>query len=516
MLLVSCHVFGDKNCWGMIKKLLGFWLFLFFSFLLQAQPANTRAFDSIYYETAINITASDPVRARHIADSLLTYSESDRQRLRALMLISSITARQEKRGESIELALQALELAEQEKDFSFMARIYGHLSTQYRFIGIKDLGKSYLQRGLEISDKIEERVQARKYKAMAYQEMADYEMDANKYEQAIEYLNLSILSYEKEEDPSLRLHNIASAQELLGRCYLITGDRDRALVLFQEARDRVRAAGAGKSLVAALIYRDLGHFYLEENNPDSSIVYLRKALEISDSGTNPSLQAAVYETLADYYKDRKQMDSFAVYNTRYRNLLYANRLKDKAIVNEEFNRLQGKNTETPQAASRKNPLLILSGILLFAGGVVYSIVKRKKPKPRRAETDAAPVQIQQENLKTLLEKLEDFENSQEFLQKSYSFAMLSGYLDTNSKYLRLLLKDYRNNKDFNSYINDLRIQYIVDKLTKEPRYRNYKISYLADECGFSSHSNFSLNFKKVTGKSPSEFIENLESAAVEL
>ncbi|HLV38436.1 helix-turn-helix domain-containing protein, partial [Xanthomarina sp.] len=58
-------------------------------------------------------------------------------------------------------------------------------------------------------------------------------------------------------------------------------------------------------------------------------------------------------------------------------------------------------------------------------------------------------------------------------------------------------------------INKLRIQYIVNKLKSDPDYLNYKISYLAEECGFSSHSKFSASFKNVTGLSPSTFISNL-------
>ncbi|RTZ46822.1 hypothetical protein EJ377_15815 [Chryseobacterium arthrosphaerae] len=47
-------------------------------------------------------------------------------------------------------------------------------------------------------------------------------------------------------------------------------------------------------------------------------------------------------------------------------------------------------------------------------------------------------------------------------------------------------------------MNRLRINYIVDKLINDEKYRQYKISILADECGFSSHSKFAAVFKAVT------------------
>jgi AraC-like DNA-binding protein len=39
---------------------------------------------------------------------------------------------------------------------------------------------------------------------------------------------------------------------------------------------------------------------------------------------------------------------------------------------------------------------------------------------------------------------------------------------------------------------------------------NYKISYLAETCGFSSHSTFATIFKSITGITPITFIELLK------
>ncbi|RTZ50445.1 helix-turn-helix domain-containing protein [Chryseobacterium arthrosphaerae] len=59
-------------------------------------------------------------------------------------------------------------------------------------------------------------------------------------------------------------------------------------------------------------------------------------------------------------------------------------------------------------------------------------------------------------------------------------------------------------------MNRLRINYIVDKLINDEKYRQYKISILADECGFSSHSKFAAVFKAVTDYSPSAYIKYLD------
>ncbi|AZA77307.1 AraC family transcriptional regulator [Chryseobacterium sp. G0186] len=66
------------------------------------------------------------------------------------------------------------------------------------------------------------------------------------------------------------------------------------------------------------------------------------------------------------------------------------------------------------------------------------------------------------------------------------------------------------NKSFNNYLNGLRINYITAKLYDTPIFREYKISYLAETCGFSSREVFAVIFKKETGVSPSYFINQLK------
>jgi len=48
-------------------------------------------------------------------------------------------------------------------------------------------------------------------------------------------------------------------------------------------------------------------------------------------------------------------------------------------------------------------------------------------------------------------------------------------------------------------------------LYEEPKHREYKISYLAELCGFSSREVFTTIFKKETGISPSYFIDHLKN-----
>ncbi|MFD2034661.1 helix-turn-helix domain-containing protein [Belliella marina] len=109
----------------------------------------------------------------------------------------------------------------------------------------------------------------------------------------------------------------------------------------------------------------------------------------------------------------------------------------------------------------------------------------------------------------LLEKLSNFESTRQFTEKGLSLSTLAGRVKTNTKYLSYVINKHKG-KDFNSYINELRVGFILAKMDEDHQYLQYKISYLAEESGFSSHSKFSKVFKQITGDSPSVYMDSLK------
>ncbi|PZU91354.1 MAG: hypothetical protein DI529_00760 [Chryseobacterium sp.] len=130
-----------------------------------------------------------------------------------------------------------------------------------------------------------------------------------------------------------------------------------------------------------------------------------------------------------------------------------------------------------------------------------NLLKEKKaPQPQ-------VISEKTENL--LLKKLDDFEKTEDFIKSDISLQNLAKKLETNTKYLSETINTHKQ-KNFNAYINELRINYIIDKLKEKPIYRSYKIKYLAEESGFSTHSAFAAVFKSVTGMSPANYIQLLK------
>ena len=80
---------------------------------------------------------------------------------------------------------------------------------------------------------------------------------------------------------------------------------------------------------------------------------------------------------------------------------------------------------------------------------------------------------------------------------------------TNSRYLTIIIKKYKAD-NFNNYINELRIKYILSKIETDRNYRKYKISFLAEDSGFSTPTLFTKAFKDIVGVTPSKYRDLLD------
>ena len=124
--------------------------------------------------------------------------------------------------------------------------------------------------------------------------------------------------------------------------------------------------------------------------------------------------------------------------------------------------------------------------------------------------DESVIYLPISKLKLITEQLEKFEENECFLKSSITLSNLSPKLNTNSKYLSKTINVYKK-KTFTQYINDLRIEYLIEKLNTDKTFKNYTIQAIATEIGFNTPNAFSRAFFKKTGMYPSEYIKELDS-----
>ena len=265
---------------------------------------------------------------------------------------------------------------------------------------------------------------------------------------------------------------------------------------------------------------------------EKSIKSLKVALEKAKKLENIYLLEEINNRLALNYLTLNDKENHNLYNTAF--LSYNRKVYDLEIasVNECYN-LIGEQ-QAINYASHENTLkmymyitlgvfflILLFGNLLYFSNraqkkrlkeiigylevtnklLVESTDKVKKMTPKK-------LSIPTETEQNILASLKKFEGTTKFTNRDMSLATLAAQLDVNTKYLSEIINKHYND-NFNTYINKLRINYIIEKLKNEPEYLNYKISYLAEESGFSSHSSFATVFKTITGIAPTVFIDLL-------
>lgn len=179
--------------------------------------------------------------------------------------------------------------------------------------------------------------------------------------------------------------------------------------------------------------------------------------------------------------------------------------KKETVIDEELDILDQANE-----MMKIKPVKPIIETVNITEEIKNSTIKEKKTQVK--ETSLEPklsINIASKTEKNLLNRLEEFEKNKDFLKKDINLNSLSKEFETNTKYLSELIKTYKN-KNFNQYLNELKIDHLIRELNNNDKLLNTKVSYLAGDFGFNSHSSFSTVFTQYIGKSPSEFIKELK------
>jgi AraC-like DNA-binding protein len=89
---------------------------------------------------------------------------------------------------------------------------------------------------------------------------------------------------------------------------------------------------------------------------------------------------------------------------------------------------------------------------------------------------------------------------------------MAAFVDCNTRYTSRIIFETRKKK-YIEYVDDLRIDYIVNQLKTDSKFRNYTIKALTDEAGFKSPQKFKEAFVKSTELTPLYFIRELKKEA---
>ncbi|MGU3374839.1 helix-turn-helix domain-containing protein [Chryseobacterium sp. M5A1_1a] len=423
------------------------------------------------------------------------------------------------------------DIARQLNDNEAIADMFQLRGISYIELGMNDVGLESLNKALIYANQIKSEQQKHKTLSLIYDNIGGYYDNAQNLEKFAEYKKKSLneiirVKEVNKEDIELKYRVIAAQNTNIGHLFHRKNQLDSAEHYFLKAYDvyNTKFQLSNFREKADLLDR-LSRLYYNRKDFSKSVHYAHLGLNVQKGATTPKLRKELYEILYLAFLGSKDADSAAYYSAKYTVLNDSLNIANKKSVNKSLDRII---TEKKSQYSENLKIIIVSLILVVILIIIFLILYARKKRinmQRKYESiihkieskvDESPkvknrVSITDNTLEQILEKLNTFEKNNEFINKDTSLPKLAHQLDTNTTYLSEVIRDHKKN-NFNNYINGLRIEYIIRQLYDNPIFREYKISYLAEQSGFSSREVFAITFKKETGISPSHFIKELKNS----
>lgn len=497
--------------------------------------AQNNTFDSIYKQTSRVSSTSSPERALQVLTNLENIATTATERIQVSILRASLLRQYGVRNEAISTLKYADSLALVGKFYNLEARVQGALSTLYRENGIESLGKMALVKAKYWSSHIDNPQELAVFKGNLLQEQAYYLMSSASYVEAITTLTKGRDEFNQIEDQMQRAFYLASTNQLIGKNYIEIKKTDLAVITLKAALVELEQSAIPNSPLKGFIYNDLGISYLLLQDYETSFFFLNKANKVAEEANFFELKKQVFASLKDYAKAVNDMQKYVFYNEQYMQIAEQELNVQTKISNylvASYHKKEGIVKDTYTKYLVYSLSMVTGSFLLAAFIYVYKQKKQKKKTPKEVvfvdtliadvtlnskasieeEQTEEQAYISKETEDIILEGIQNFELQKGFLKHEVSLSKVASQIGVNHRYLSYVIKHHKQ-QDFSSYINNLRINYVVFLLQENPEMLKYKISYLAELSGFASHSRFTITFKRIKGISPSIFIEQLKEKA---
>ncbi|MDV7699303.1 tetratricopeptide repeat protein [Chryseobacterium soli] len=524
-----------------MKRNILFFLYLIFGFT-DAQLHSPSEIDS-QIEKAKLLSVSEPNKAIELSQTIYSISKNTGYKKGMLESATILMAKYFEAGnfkKVIDLSKDAEQLAAEANDNIALSNTYRLRAASYTELGFNDQSFKEFQEALKIAEKIPSKNSRNYQKALIYTGLASYFAHINApIDSVIQYqkkcLGAAIVMDDSKEFLNKKYYTLALSYINLGKTSVATHHIKDAETYFSKALEisRNKKYLINKDLEITTL-NEFAWLYHDQKHYEKATYYAEQAENLEKSVRLPYIRRDIYEVyfksfveLGDKEQSKKYMNLYTKLNDSLVNA-------EKKTINTPVENMMEKQGEL-HSNTIKEILITTSAIIiaLLLGGwflwkrnqnklhkryeIIIDHLKNEtqtvQPQPVLVKTEdkinESNITISQDTTTSLLHKLSRFEKSEKFLKKDMSLTALSNSLNTNPRYLSEIIKQHKD-KNFNNYLNGLRIQYIINKLYDTPIFREYKISYLAEACGFSSREVFAVIFKKETGVTPSYFISQLK------
>lgn len=516
-----------------------FLLFLFISYFLNGQITTNQEIDN-NINIAKDLSLNNPIKSLQLAEK--TYKESKKINYRLGILESGniMMAKYFDNGnfkKVIELSTIIEKLSTEEKNNEILANTYRLRASSYTELGFNDESLKEFKKALYIVDKIKSKNYNYYQKSLIYIGLASHAAHINApIDSVIYYQRKSLKTITKVNNSSdysvKKDHTLALTYINLGMTSNVSQKTKEAEEYFSKALAICKKDNRNKNL-EVIVLNEFAWLYYDQKKYNESKNYAEQAEVLEKQVRTPYIRRDIYEVLFKSYVELSEKETSKKYMNLFTKLNDSLVNVEKKTINTPVQHIVNKQTEVHEGGLKKI-LTIIFVLVLFALIILYFLWKRNQQKlhlkyekiienlkntlntvennnsiKNPTNCNDKSINIIDATVQSILQKLELFEDDQQFLKQDLSLTSLAHDLNTNTRSLSEIIKKFKN-KNYNSYINNLRISYMVNLLASDPNYREYKISYLAEISGFSSREVFTITFKKETGVNPSYFINNLK------
>ena len=265
----------------------------------------------------------------------------------------------------------------------------------------------------------------------------------------------------------------------------------------------------------------IGKSYWELKKYETAISYFKKVDQILNS--KQFIRRDLLETfvlLINYYKTKKEDKLHLYYIDQLLKadhlLLETNSYLVSKVSKEYDNKnilIEKQKLESQVNGQKSNNLIfIVLATLIFLSLLFvsyrnfkikstykknYDALMNKSAQPIKEITTMQHAGIDDINtaaVTELIRQLEKWEQGKKFLDKEITLVKLAATFNSNTKYLSLVVYHHRHKK-FVTYVNDLKIDYLINALKESKLLQQYTNKALAEEIGFSSTQRFANAFK---------------------
>ncbi|MGH1383383.1 helix-turn-helix domain-containing protein [Kordia sp.] len=350
-----------------------------------------------------------------------------------------------------------------------------------------------------------------------------------KYLDSAQYYNTIAIEKSLQYNDNL---GFAISLGLKGIIHHEKGNIEQATTDLIKAEELIQNLNLPSRLIILYLYR--GKNYYVTGNYEKALSYFKKtdSLVLQTKADFPDIQE-LYILMAKSYEQQNDVQNMI----KYYNLFHQEDARNDDLNQQRIEKLYRKYdivTFKDTINSLKNDLegksysygiIFACMFLLLIGIVIY--YKQKQSQNQRhfqhvldelkqknqKKPSSKKLNISQENISKILEGLTQFENNNLFLNKNCSLSFVANKINTNSTYLSKVIQTHKQKK-FIQYITDLRIDYALEKLTNDRKFRAYNIKSIASELGYNSAESFSKDFKRRTKLYPSYYIKKINETEI--